>query len=77
MKSFSIIEDLNVVEDIRAKMFQALPFVPIDKFSFERGKETFGYRIVPAVSAPTHAARAFRCSQEFLVPVSGVLASAI
>jgi hypothetical protein len=52
-----------------------LPVNLIDQFELEAGKETFGNGVVPAITAPTHAAAQTVLGEQLLVIAARVLSS--
>lgn len=49
-----VIEDLNVIEDIRPGQIPGFIYAFSDSFFFQRTEEQFGHRIIPAVATPDH-----------------------
>jgi len=61
-----IIEDFNVIEDIRPGQIPDFIYAFSDPFFFQQTEERFDHRIIPAVAAPAHTgcqiiARQNRC----------------
>ena len=55
MASRSVIEDLDVIEDIGTGELTGFVDAFADSFLFQATEEGFGYRIIPAITTPTHA----------------------
>lgn len=51
----SIVERLDVIEDIGAGQVACLVYALLDPFLFQAGEEGLGHRVVPAVAAAAHA----------------------
>src|ERR1700723_873002 len=52
-----VVEQLDVFEERAAGLLARAPLSLVDQLDFERGKEAFRHRIVPAVSTAAHAAQ--------------------
>ena len=73
MPTLGVVEPLNIVKDICTGFIPRL--VPGAKHSFnlQRREETLHRRIVPALTAPTHAAGDALIDQQALEVFAGVL----
>src|SRR5258708_34142236 len=75
MPALSVVEQLDVFEQRAAGLLARAPLSLVDQLDFERGEETLGHRVVPAVSDPAHAAQDSVCRQQLPVFPAGVLAA--
>ena len=77
MATLAIIKDFHVVQEVR-RGFRTGPIPPsMDAFPFERGKETFGHRIIVTIPSSTHAAGDPVGLQKRLEFMAGILTAAI
>ena len=72
-----VIEDFNVIEDIRPGQIPGFIYAFSDPFFFQQTEERFGHRIIPAVATPAHARRKVIGPAEALPVVTAVLAALI
>ncbi len=72
-----VIEDFNVIEDIRPGQIPGFIYAFSDPFFFQRTEERFGHRIIPAVATQAHARRQVIGPVEALPVVTAVLAALI
>ena len=77
MPTDSIIEHVDSFEHVLPRVFACPIALMMHVFRFQRMKDTFHDRIVPAVSMPTHAHHQFVAGQQLAVPSGGVLKPAI
>ena len=49
-----IVEDLDVIENIGTGEISCFVDAFADAFFFQTAEEGFGYRVIPAISAPAH-----------------------
>src|SRR5688572_19131796 len=77
MTALFVVENLYVFENCRRCMDSRNEGLMENKFCFQRGKETFGYGIVPTVSSSTHALNAVILCEFASKYVAGVLAATI
>ena len=55
MAAGSIVERLDVVEDVGTGPIAGLVDTVFDPFLFQTAEERFGYGVIPTVAAPAHA----------------------
>ena len=77
MKSSSIVEDLDVIEDGVASRVSGIEHDSIDKFFFDGSKETLGNGVIPAVAFATHAGLEAVDFESELVVGASILAAAV
>src|SRR5690242_3101350 len=76
MAPLAIVKALDVVKH-RAAGCRPVPIHHVSQLSFERAKEAFHWRIVPAVSLSTHTAAYARCRKLLLILAARILAAAV
>jgi len=77
MTTGSIIEHFDPFEHVLPGVFSCPIALMMHVFRFQRMKEAFDDRIVPAVPTPTHARRQAVTGEQFAVPGGGVLGSTV
>jgi hypothetical protein len=77
VQSGAIIESFDVIEDEEPRLVPGPKAVVVEPLGLERVEETFGYRIVEAVTRPAHAANDSVAIEEILVVGAEVRSSAI
>ena len=55
MTKFTVVEDLDVFEDLLPGSGMCLKGSVCGQFLFQGGEEAFGHRVVPAIAFSTHA----------------------
>lgn len=68
-----VVEQLNVIEDIRPGQIPGFIYAFSDTFFFQQTEERFGHRIIPAVATPIHARRQVIGPAEAQLVVAAVL----
>ena len=77
MPTLGVVEPLNVVKDIRPGFVPRLVPRAEKSFDVKRREETLNFRIVPALTAPTHAAGDSLIDQQALEVFAGVLVALV
>ena len=77
MAPLTIIEDFNVLKNISRGLRSGLVVPPMNPLPFQRGEETFGHRVIVAISCPAHAACDPLTPQQVLKILAGVLTTTI
>src|SRR6476661_7327005 len=77
MATFAVVEDLQVLEEIRAGLGTRCPGALRYELDLQCREETFRHRVVPAVAAAAHAAHDPVCSEVSLIVRARVLTSTI
>ena len=77
MASFSVIEHLDVIEDIGTRFIACAISGSVDSFAFEQAEEAFSNSIVVAVAAAAHAAFDTVPGEFISEVVTGVLSATI
>jgi hypothetical protein len=72
-----IVEAFNVVKDIGPRLGQGPAMTTTNAFAFDHAEETFGRRIISAVTDSAHAAEDVVISQKPLVIAAGELRTTI
>ena len=73
----SVVVILDEISDLQGPDDLAFNIVGAIHFTFERGEETFGDRVVPTVALAAHAAVDVTCLQGFAVSARNVGAPAV
>src|SRR5262245_26218260 len=69
----SVVEDLEVLEQVGARLRAGGPRGTMNELDLQRREETLGDGVVPAVAPPAHAADDPVLRQDALVAAAGVL----
>src|SRR2546427_4672465 len=77
MSPLSVVEELEVVEELGARRSPRGPFGVVDEFDLHRREKALGDGVVPAVAPTAHAADDPMLRQPPLVVAAGVLTAAI
>lgn len=77
MTSLTIVPGLDVPEDGAARVIPGVPVSLDDQFQFQRGKEAFRDRVVPAVALVAHAGDDPVLGEQRAIVIAGVLDAAI
>jgi hypothetical protein len=73
----SIVEDLDVIENIGASEISCFVDAFADAFFFKAAEEGLGHHVIPAISAPAHAGQQVVGTAEANPVVTAILAALI